>query len=70
MLAVGYLLVCIVRVWILQDHVPGVQEAWQETETAECEVYKGVGAAESFLNPDADGWELVDVSVLEAVGRR
>jgi hypothetical protein len=66
--AVGHLLVCVVRVWVLEDHVPGVQEARQETKTAQREVYERVGAAEAFLYPDAYGWELVDVSVLEAAG--
>ena len=37
-LAVGYLLVGVVRIRVLEDHVPGVQEAGQETETAEGEV--------------------------------
>jgi hypothetical protein len=69
MLAVGHLLVCVVRVWILKDHVPGVQEAGQEAETAEGEVNERVGTAESFLDPDAYGWELANVLVLEAVGR-
>jgi hypothetical protein len=67
--AVGRLLVCVVRVWVLKNHVPGVQESRQETKTAQREVYEGVGAAKTFLYPDAYRWELVDVSVLEAAGR-
>jgi hypothetical protein len=66
-LAVGYLMVCVVRVRVLQDHVPGVQETRQETKTAEREVDKRVGATESFLDPDTYRWELVNVSVLGAV---
>jgi hypothetical protein len=64
--AVGHLVVCIVRVWVLKDHVPGVKEAWQETQTAESEVDERVSATEALLDPDAYGWELADVSVLES----
>ena len=44
-----------------------MQETRQETKTAEREVDKRVGATESFLDPDAYRWELVNVSVLGAV---
>jgi hypothetical protein len=51
-LAVGYLLVLLVGVGILQDDVPGVQETGQETETAECDVDERVGATHALLYPD------------------
>lgn len=51
-LAAVHLLVLLVRVWVLQDDVPGVQEAGQESETAEGDVYEGVGAADALLDPN------------------
>lgn len=60
-LAIGHLLVCIVWIWVLKDHIPGVKEARKEAETAEGEVDERVGAAKTFLDPDAYRWELVDV---------
>lgn len=59
----GYLLVGVVWVGVLEDHVPGVQKAGEESETAKREVDEGVGAANSFLHPDTYGWELVGVLV-------
>jgi len=47
----GDLVVCVVRIGVLQDHVPGVEEAGEKTETAEGEVDERVGAAETFLDP-------------------
>jgi hypothetical protein len=61
-LAVGrHLLVCVVWIGILQDDIPRVQQAGKETETAEGDVDERVGAAETFLDPDAYGWELEGV---------
>lgn len=37
---------------VLGDDVPGVEEAWDETEHAEEDVDEGVGGAEAGLDPD------------------
>ena len=68
-LAVGYVLVRVVWIRILEDNIPGVEEPGKEGETAKRNVDERVGAADSFLHPYTDGWELVDVSVAEAVNR-
>ena len=39
------------------DDVPGVQEAGEEAEEAQGEVYEGVGGAEAALDPDGEGGE-------------
>lgn len=67
-LAIGHLLVCIVWIWVLKDHVPGVKEAGKEAETAEGEVDEGVGAAKTFLDPDAYRWEQDAEKHQKAVG--
>jgi hypothetical protein len=41
----------LVRVGVLQDDVPGVEEAGQEAETAEGEVNEGVCATDAALDP-------------------
>jgi hypothetical protein len=51
-LAVGNLLVLLVGLGVLEDDVPGVQEAGEEAETAERNVYERVGAADALLHPD------------------
>jgi len=43
------------RVRVRVDDVPGVQEAGEHAETAQCEVDERVGAAETALDPDCDG---------------
>lgn len=40
------------RVRILEDDIPSVQQAWQDTETAESEVDQRVCAADAALDPD------------------
>jgi hypothetical protein len=51
-LAVGNLLVLLVSLGVLEDDVPGVQEAGEEAETAERKIYERVGAADTLLHPD------------------
>ena len=36
------------------DYVPGVQEAGDEAEAAEGEVYEGVGGADAAFDPDCN----------------
>jgi hypothetical protein len=50
-LAVGNLLVLIVRVGVLEDDVPGVQETRKEAKAAESKVDERVGATNAFLHP-------------------
>lgn len=50
-LAAVDLLVLLVLVGVLQDNVPGVQEAGQKSEAAECDVDDGVSAADALLDP-------------------
>ena len=45
----------VVGVWELRDNVPGVEQAGQETEHAEEDVYEGVGRADTALDPDYQG---------------
>lgn len=42
----------VVLLRVLGDDVPGVQEAGEKTETAECDVDEGVDAAETAFDPD------------------
>jgi fatty acid desaturase len=51
-LAIGNLLVLIVCLGVLEDDVPGMEEAGEEAETAERNVYERVGAADALLHPD------------------
>lgn len=51
-------LVGVVWIWVLEDHVPGVQKAWKEPETAKRKVDQRFGATEALLDPHAYGWEL------------
>lgn len=44
-------------VWEFCDYVPGMEETGEETETAEENVYEGVGRADSALYPDWEGWK-------------
>jgi hypothetical protein len=44
--------IAIVGVRVLQDNVPGVQEAGQEAQAAERDVDEGVGGAKTSLYPD------------------
>ena len=49
-LAVGNVLVGVLG--IVEDDVPGVDHAREDTKAAECKVDKGVGAADAPLYPD------------------
>ncbi len=40
------------RLRVAVDNVPGVQQPREEPETAEGEVYEGVGAADAAFDPD------------------
>lgn len=42
----------VVGLRVLGDDVPGVQEAGEETETAQGDVDEGVGAADTAFDPD------------------
>ena len=44
--------VAVIRVGVLQNDVPGVQEAGQEAQTAERDVDEGVSGAETAFYPD------------------
>lgn len=50
-LAIGHLMVCVVRIWVLKDDVPGVEEAGKEAETTQRDVDEGICSADAFLNP-------------------
>jgi hypothetical protein len=50
-LAVGYLAVAIVGIGVLEDGVPGVEQAGEEAEAAQGDVDEGVGRADSALYP-------------------
>lgn len=60
--------VAVIRVGVLQNDVPGVQEAGQEAQTAERDVDEGVSGAETAFYPDSDGWEEDAEEHQEAVG--
>jgi hypothetical protein len=51
-LAVGSLLVAVIGIWVLQDDVPGVEQAWEESQTAECDIYEGVAGADAAFDPN------------------
>lgn len=44
----GFVRVC---VWVFQDDVPGVDEAWEDAQTAEGDVDDAVGAADAAFYP-------------------
>jgi hypothetical protein len=50
-LAVGYLAVAIVGIRVLEDGVPGVEQAGEEAEAAQGDVDEGVGRADAALYP-------------------
>ena len=50
-LAVGYLAIAIVGIRVLEDGVPGVEQAGEEAEAAKGDVDEGVGRADSALYP-------------------
>lgn len=51
-LAVWYLLVLLlIGLGVLEDDVPGVEEAGEEAEAAKCQVDQGIGTADSLLDP-------------------
>lgn len=61
MFAIGHRLVCVVWVWILQNHVPGVEETREETEAREAKVYERISATNALLHPNTYRWELWDM---------
>jgi hypothetical protein len=50
-LAIGYLLVLLVCVRVLEDDVPGVEETGKYAKAAESEVDERVGATNALLYP-------------------
>ena len=58
-----------VRVWVLGDNVPGVEQAGQVAEHAEEQVQQRVEGAEGALDPDGDGGEEDGDEGEEEVGR-
>jgi hypothetical protein len=51
-LAIARALVAIVGIGVLQDDVPGMQNARKDAEAAKCKVDERVCAADSALDPD------------------
>lgn len=50
----GPVLVFVFGLRVFRDNVPGVEEAWDETEGAEGDVDEGVGGADSDFDPDCE----------------
>lgn len=53
----------VVVLWVVEDNVPRVNEAWEEAETAEGDVDERVSAAYAFLDPHCHGVSYENIAV-------